>query len=95
MRKDRLAVIVGTIKANPACWVQGAFHTSCGTAHCIAGHAQINAGLEQDSFTARRDAMVWLELNGKESNYLFYSGRTIADFERVLSEGFDIPETRL
>jgi len=91
MNKERFAVILDTIKANPACWDQGAFHTSCGTAHCIAGHAQINAGKEQHIPSALLDGAEWLGLTRDEADVLFSSYRTIKDFERVLSEG-RIPE---
>ena len=37
----RLRAIVDRIKADPSCWDQSDWH--CGTAHCIAGHAQLDA----------------------------------------------------
>ena len=95
MNKERFAVILDTIKANPACWNQGMWHSRCGTAHCIAGHAQINAGKATNRITAKEDGIKWLDLTYKEAKHLFSSERTIADFERVLSEGFDKPETWL
>ena len=37
----RLRAIVDRIKADPSCWDQSRWH--CGTSHCIAGHAQLDA----------------------------------------------------
>lgn len=38
--QQRLLAIVGRIYQDQTCWVQSKWH--CGTAHCVAGHAQID-----------------------------------------------------
>lgn len=39
MRNDRLLEIVGYITQHPEEWIQDVYH--CGTAHCVAGHAEL------------------------------------------------------
>lgn len=40
MNIPRFAAIVARIEANPKCWDQAVWHSDCGTAHCLFGHAQ-------------------------------------------------------
>ena len=81
MNKNRFQAILDKIKANPACWHQQAWHHPCGTAHCFAGHAQIDAGCKIDDATVRQDARIWLDLSLNDANYLFAARRTLDDFE--------------
>lgn len=58
MNAPRLKVIIDRIKKKPDCWNQAVFHDAfCGTAHCIAGHAQLDM----------------LKANGKKVKYLLSS----------------------
>jgi hypothetical protein len=85
MNLERFKIIVNRIKDNPSCWNQKVWH--CGSAHCIAGHAQIDSGKAADGATARRDAIEWLDLSEQEANCLFAAHRTIKDFETVIARG--------
>lgn len=73
----RLGRIVNRILENPECWDQNNWH--CGTAHCIMGHAQIDAGKEPDSDTAFDDGMEWLGLSIEDANWLSASGRKLPE----------------
>jgi hypothetical protein len=42
MNKENLNKILDIIKADPSSWNQRRYH--CGTAHCLAGHAELLAG---------------------------------------------------
>ena len=86
MDLDRLAAIVARITADPACWNQEHWH--CGTAHCLAGHAQIDAGKGVKTCTTEADAVAWLGLTQAEAYYLFDANRTLADFGTVVTQGF-------
>ena len=82
MNYERLAKIVKHIKKHPETWDQQNWH--CGTTHCVAGHAQINAGHVADRSTVRQDARRFLELSYVDAQYLFSCDRTLTDFERIL-----------
>jgi hypothetical protein len=85
MNIERFKTIVNRIKDNPSCWNQREWH--CGSAHCVAGHAQIDAIKVVNFTTVRRDATEWLDLTLREANWLFASNRTIKDFEAVIDQG--------
>lgn len=84
MNIERMQTIIDRIKANPACWNQNIYHNECNTAHCLAGHAQIDSGKLPIKIDAMEDARTWLKLSSTEANYLFGSQRTLADFEDFL-----------
>lgn len=79
--KKRLDEVIQHIKAHPETWDQGVYHSPCGTAHCLAGHAQIFAGLDPSANHAKEDATTWLGLKLIEGCFLFNGRRTIQDFE--------------
>jgi len=85
--------VLDTIKAHPETWNQAKWH--CGTTHCFAGHAQILAGHEPDVGTVIYDAMKFLGISSIDEGWLFYSYRTLSDFEVFLAtydqytEGYD------
>lgn len=84
MNIPRLSDIVSRIEANPEVWDQRVWHSRCGTAHCVAGHAQIDSGEPENPKKAYEDGLEWLELTEDEAEWLFNDSRTIADFRRVL-----------
>lgn len=79
MRQDRLLEIVGRIYQRPETWDQHVYH--CDTSHCVAGHAQIDAGKYCPGTwrSAWPDAVEWLELSKEQAGWLF-------DFDRTLPE---------
>ena len=91
--RDRMQAIVDRITANPECWDQAYWHNYCRSTHCIAGHAQLDAGLPADGDTAWRDALDWFEIPiyGVEVWYmhpialwLFSPFRTLDDFRELI-----------
>jgi hypothetical protein len=102
MNKRRLGNIIRKIKANPDCWVQEMWHTDCGTAHCIAGHAEI-AALRAQGSRARLTsdnsgeqceeiAALWLDLGPCQANYLFCPNQTLSAIEQFYESGGKIPD---
>jgi len=97
MKLERFRDIVTQIECNPESWCQEIYHSSCGTAHCIAGWAEVHAGLsgihkhpesDEDPFdTTVRIAKKWLSLNGSQSRWLFDGYRDMEDFYAVLGVG--------
>jgi hypothetical protein len=73
----RLETILSRIEADPSVWNQDSWH--CGTSHCIAGHAQIDAGLSPDNVTAAVDGAQWLGLSPAVANWAFSQDRTLEE----------------
>lgn len=88
VHKDRLRTIIERIEANPTCWNQIRWH--CNTAHCIAGHAQLDAGHAADDYKAERQARDWLGLLGGDAQWLFTSWRTLPELKRAV----DLPPSK-
>jgi len=87
---DRLAKQVNHILANPYSWYQRSWHSSCGTAHCIAGHGQIASGRPMIDVTCRADAQGWYGLTDEDADWLFSADRTLTelyDFARLALVG--------
>lgn len=99
MRQDRLLEIVGRIYQRPETWNQNVYHekTECGTAHCVAGHAQVDAGdfdpvrWNRSRSTTWSSATSYLELSEHEAGYLFDPDRSIEDLVAVAVTGA-VPE---
>lgn len=89
MRQDRLLEIVGRIYQRPETWNQDVYHSDCGTAHCVAGHAQNDMRGAQRCSTvdAFNDARIWLDISREEAWWLFYSYRTLDDLIRAAITG--------
>lgn len=89
MNIENFKLVLEKIKSSPCQWDQSAWHSSCGTKHCIAGWAQILGGAEANSETARMDARIFLDLTMNEANFIFSSSRQMSDFDRIVSVAFD------
>ena len=76
---DRLAKQVNVILTNRESWNQDAYHSSCGTKHCIAGHGQIASGKPMGINTCRDDAREWYGLTGEDAEWLFRHDRTLTE----------------
>ena len=94
--RERMQAIVDRITANPACWEQAYWHNYCRSTHCIAGHAQLDAGLPGNSPTAWRDALKWfgIPIYGEDylphhpiACWLFARNRTLNDFREFIRSG--------
>ena len=83
MNTERYLAILDRIKKDPSCHKQDWWH--CGTAHCFAGHAQIDSGLPINDTTCATDASDWLGISPAFAVWLFASNRTVADFEAFYS----------
>ena len=82
MNKENFKKVLDKIKKDPESWDQTVYH--CDTAHCFAGHCQIEMGVDTIDVHARRDARIFLNISLRDSIYLFNGSRTIKDFEEVL-----------
>lgn len=101
MNTARLQAIIDRIKAEPKCWDQQSYH--CGTAHCIAGHAQIDMRGVHWASTApytlewafktdpHMEGRAWLELTDDQAAYLFKSWRTLPEIEEFCRNGGLVP----
>jgi len=90
MNLKRFKAILTQIKDHPETWNQTEYHTMCGTAHCIAGWAQIHAKTYPAEFV-KDEGIKWLELEYRQAEWLFDPYRTMLDFEHVVKAG-DCPE---
>lgn len=85
MRQDRLLEIVGRIYQRPETWNQNVYHTEteCGTAHCVAGHAEVDAGEYMGTMYIRRttwsSAVRYLDLNENQASWLFDPDRKLEE----------------
>lgn len=94
MKRLRLRKIIAKIKKNPKCWDQAEWH--CGTSHCIAGHAQIEAGKYKqgtpfDSDVVRKDAKKYLDINERQAFYLFGASRRLEQIEQFEEDDGELP----
>lgn len=65
-------------------------HGECGTAHCVAGWAQILAGKEQSEVHVRADAAEFLGMPSHvDMPWLYRASRTWEDLEAVEREEID------
>ena len=95
MKRLRLRKIIAKIKKDPKCWNQNNWH--CGTSHCIAVHAQIDAGKykEEDDYDTVKvwdDAEKHLELTYWQADYLFEGDRTLKEIIKFEKTNGEIPE---
>ena len=74
-----LIEVVNQICQNPETHNQSIFHSLCGTVHCVAGWAQIKAGMLPCSNTAEEDAQLALGLSREEAGWLFSSRRSLPE----------------
>lgn len=81
MRWDRYIAIIGRITQRPECHEQAVYH--CGTAHCVAGHAQIDSGGIPDDWHCWADAVRWLDIDHEEAGYAFDQDRTLAELQEL------------
>jgi hypothetical protein len=88
--RARLAAIIKRIDSDPSCWDQTSWH--CGTAHCLAGHAQIDAGLPPNRAAAATDGAEWLGMSEAVSKWAFRGGRTLDELRSLMS--FDVASLR-
>ena len=79
---QRLKEVVTYIETHPEEWDQTHW---CGTACCLAGHAQRMAGRKQNTWGCPRDAENWLQLSYIERRWLFSAKRTLADFHAFIA----------
>jgi hypothetical protein len=90
INKENLVQVMNHILEHPETWDQGHWH--CGTKHCIAGHAQLMAGKEENIDTVKKDAREWLGLSEYEAAWLFDPDRTkkeLYDYVSAVVEGED------
>lgn len=80
MRMDRYQQVLDQILSHPETWNQKAWHTECGTQHCIAGWAQILGGYDIKESSPSAAAKEWLEASEEVAIYLFRGSRKLADF---------------
>jgi hypothetical protein len=90
MNIERFDRVLNHIIAHPETWEQGDWHTSCYTAHCFAGHAEVFASRDElfadvrfGQLSTRDIAEKYLEISHLEGWYLFNSDRTIEDFKLI------------
>jgi hypothetical protein len=88
--QERLAAILSRIAADPSCWCQLMWH--CDTAHCLAGHAQLDACLPRAGSTAAIDGAQWLGMSQAVADWAFHGERTIAELSTLLD--FDLSSER-
>jgi hypothetical protein len=89
--RERLAAIIARIDADLSCWDQFSWH--CGTSHCLAGHAQLDAGLPLDEGqAAARDGAEWLGMSEAVSKWAFNSTRKLDELRSLLE--FDLSSKR-
>lgn len=81
MHKENFKKVLDHIEAHPETWNQRHWHSDCGTAHCVAGHAQIMSGKELNETTARIDARAFLGLDAYQASYAFASLRTLQELK--------------
>jgi hypothetical protein len=74
--------VLDRIEANPNIWNQSEWH--CGTSHCFAGHAQIDAGLPENWNTTRTDARIHFGFTQSEANYYFCPYRSLEELKNAL-----------
>ena len=81
--------IIDQIREHPESWNQYVYHSSCGTAHCIAGWAHLykNGGVHDG--IVRAEATEWLELQPDQACYLFRSDRTFQELEYGYRDGYN------
>ena len=79
---QRLKEVVTYIETHPEEWDQTQW---CGTACCLASHAQRAAGKRPSAYRVIEDACVWLGLNYEPMVYLFDLNRTLADFHAFIA----------
>jgi hypothetical protein len=84
--QKRLSTILARIEADPACWDQAAWH--CGTAHCLAGHAQLDAVAGECNMSVSQVARSWLGMSHAVANWAFDSARSLPDLRSLLE--FDL-----
>jgi hypothetical protein len=87
MNQQRLQAILDFIRQNPDRWDQTQWHSPCGSSHCLAGHAQLAAGLPADNYLARAEAKAYLGLEHEEAEWLFAGERTLSQLERACRTG--------
>lgn len=109
MNTERLKAIIDEIKANPHTWDQFCYHlvTNCGTAHCIAGHAQLHMRtgnitraqltgtgciIDGKEHGAYYDGREWLDLSARQAAYLFEVIRTMGEIEQFCQNGGLVPD---
>ena len=79
MNTERYLAILDRIKKDPSCHKQDWWH--CGTAHCFAGHAQIDSGLPINDTTCATDASHWLAISPASPVRLVAPNRPLADLQ--------------
>lgn len=92
MNLDNFRKVLDYVKSHPTEWnqrfwnLESAQDADCGTAYCIAGHAQRMAG-GTDTMQTCEDASRFLELDKRDwldgCCWLFGSERTLEEFEQV------------
>lgn len=83
MRWDRYIAIIGRITQKPKVWNQGRYHSHCGTAHCVAGHAQIDAGKRMRWLNAWEVGMTWLDIDDRQAQHVFDACRTLDELQHL------------
>ena len=84
---ENIRKILDKIEANPSCWRQDKWH--CGSAHCFAGHAQLELTGVEDINTVRRDARIYFGFSLHEANYYFWAKRTLDELKTALLPFYD------
>jgi hypothetical protein len=86
---ELLRQVVNHIIEHPEEWSQGVWHSSCGTYHCVAGHAEILGGrvtdpysIAADSNSIHKNAANLLGLSPESATWLFSSRRTLFEIYR-------------
>ena len=66
-----LKTAINQIIRHPETWDQSAWHSDCGTKHCLAGWCQILSGKRPNKETALEDARKALRISLEEARRLF------------------------
>jgi hypothetical protein len=89
---DRYIAIIGRITQRPECWHQEWYRNDCGTAFCVFGHAQRDAGRPYSSSRVNTEACEWLGIpygdraynaHSEESFYVAHWTRTLAELQEL------------
>jgi hypothetical protein len=84
MNIENFKKVLDQIEKHPETWDQESWHSDCETKHCFAGWSQMLAGEPADKESVEYDAMIFLDVDDPDADYLFSPVRTIQDFRDFL-----------
>ena len=87
--------IMETIEKNRKLWNQKQYHSpkKCGTAHCIAGWAQILTGNKERDWNAWNDGRRVLELEYEDAEGMFFCDATLTKIKKVAKRAYSKEKT--